>query len=77
MTMATPTRSAAEETMLLLEQRLKRLEFYLGNHAPRDGNGVDASGDASVAVRLARVERELGEYCSKNPAATQLLKIRM
>ena len=69
----------AQETIELLESRLRRLEYIVGSNSREEDPGHQAQGSESnrtVTERLARLEGGLGHLASRSKPVQDLLALR-
>lgn len=64
----------ALQTLNLLERRLARLAFFLGDPST-EGDEAQANSETIVS-RLSRVEARLSELCSGCPQAAEIMQLR-
>ncbi len=68
----------ARGTVDLLEQRLRRIEYFLTGHDPAQESlqeAVAEGKDRTVLTRLAKVENSLAKLASSSPVVEDLLKL--
>lgn len=68
----------ARDTVDLLEQRLRRIEYFLTGHDPAQESlqeAVAEGKDRTVLTRLAKVENSLAKLASSSPVVEDLLKL--
>ena len=68
----------AQTTLLLLEQRLRRLEYVLGATIREDtvsGTITKRAADETIAARLSGLEHALGRFTAKSSLAQDVLKL--
>ena len=73
------TEQTAKDTVDLLKQRLRRIEYFLTGHDPAQEPLQEAASegkDCTVLTRLSEVEHNLTKLASKSPTVNHLLKLR-
>ena len=69
----------ARATVDLLEQRLRRIEYFLTGHDPAHESLQDAASkgnDCTVLTRLSKIESNLVKLASDLPVVNDLLRLR-
>ena len=76
--MTDDTERTARETVDLLEQRLRRIEYFLTGHDPAQEPLQEAAADRkdrTVLTHLSQVGQNLTKLASKSPTVNDLLKL--
>ncbi len=76
--MTDDTEQTARETVDLLEQRLRRIEYFLTGHDPAQEPLQEAAAEGknrTVLTRLSKVENDLAELATNSPVVNDLLKL--
>ena len=76
--MTDDTEQTARETVNLLEQRLRRIEYFLTGQDPAHESLQEAAAggrDRTVLTRLSNVEDGLAKLASYSPVVNDLLKL--